>query len=497
MKAKCARPRDEGVPPGTVVFAGPVLAGLDELSAAVPELPCSRQVLGNSRGAAGPDPMPSRVWVVVLDLRSAAGDGAEVIGEALERWPREPFFAIVSKLQTGLLPTVLQVAGVKDLSATLRALVRGARVHRIRGGESGGRRREDGSAAAVGPHGILGESAAIRELRALVVRTAASESTVLITGETGVGKDRVARLVHHLGRRQDGPFVAVNCGAVSPTLLADELFGHEKGAFTDARTSRCGMFQAADGGTLFLDEIGETSPDLRVALLRSGPGAGRAPGGRDREIPVDVRLICDEPARGGSRRSRAAAAGPLLPAGSDQHRVPPLRDRERTSCSWRNTSWSTAWRIGPRGHRRLLDLREEALAGPRLAGNVRELQNCVERAVALAPGPWIGQPIFGSCRRLRWARCCGSSATDAPKVAADATLEGVLAKKVTEALTAAGRQHAGGRRVPPHFPRSAASPDGQTGTQAPVEALTAGTCCSSPAAEHRLRQRLGLDPRGS
>ena len=389
MKAKCARPRDEGVPPGTVVFAGPVLAGLDELSAAVPELPCSRQVLGNSRGAAGPDPMPSRVWVVVLDLRSAAGDGAEVIGEALERWPREPFFAIVSKLQTGLLPTVLQVAGVKDLSATLRALVRGARVHRIRGGESGGRRREDGSAAAVGPHGILGESAAIRELRALVVRTAASESTVLITGETGVGKDRVARLVHHLGRRQDGPFVAVNCGAVSPTLLADELFGHEKGAFTDARTSRCGMFQAADGGTLFLDEIGETSPDLRVALLRNGPGAGRAPGGRDREIPVDVRLIL--------RRTSPWRISSQPGGCPDLYFRLAVINIEFLLCatgSGRPAPGATlpgALRggIGPRGHRRLLDLREEALAGPRLAGNVRELQNCVERAVALAPGPWI------------------------------------------------------------------------------------------------------------
>src|SRR5688500_2436006 len=117
------------------------------------------------------------------------------------------------------------------------------------------------------PWGIVAHSAVMQQVVDLARRVAEVDSTVLITGETGVGKERIARLVHDGSGRSAGPFIAINCGAVTESLLESELFGHARGAFTGASQDRPGLFEAADGGTLLLDEVGEVSPAMQIKLL--------------------------------------------------------------------------------------------------------------------------------------------------------------------------------------------------------------------------------------
>ena len=138
---------------------------------------------------------------------------------------------------------------------------------------------------------IVGHSDSIARLRALVRRVAPTPSTVLIQGESGVGKELVARALHQLSPRAEGPFVAVNCAAISADLIESELFGHVKGAFTGAKDNRNGLFYYAHGGTIFLDEIGETSPAFQVKLLRVLQEGEFRPLGSPRPVTVDVRVI--------------------------------------------------------------------------------------------------------------------------------------------------------------------------------------------------------------
>src|SRR3954471_446950 len=148
--------------------------------------------------------------------------------------------------------------------------------------------------AAVGdepPDGIAGTSPAIRETIDMVHRVADSDATVLITGESGTGKELVARAIHRLSPRREQPFVAVNCAAMPAPLLESELFGHVKGAFTDARAARSGLFVEADGGTLFLDEIGELPIEMQPKLLRALQERKVRPLGGNAEVAFDARIV--------------------------------------------------------------------------------------------------------------------------------------------------------------------------------------------------------------
>ncbi len=138
---------------------------------------------------------------------------------------------------------------------------------------------------------LLGQSPAMRQVYDLLERVADSDASVFLTGETGTGKELVARALHRRGRRSAGPFVAVNCAAMPETLLESELFGHARGAFTDARGARTGLFLQANGGTLFLDEIGDLPASLQPKLLRALQERTVRPVGEDTEVPFDVRLI--------------------------------------------------------------------------------------------------------------------------------------------------------------------------------------------------------------
>ena len=168
-----------------------------------------------------------------------------------------------------------------------------------------------------GYHNVIGVSQKMAELLGFVSKIAASEATtILIQGESGTGKDLIAKAIHYQSRRQDKPFVAINCSAIPETLMEAELFGHERGAFTDAKAMKKGLFEMADGGTLFLDEIGELSPLLQAKLLRVLEDQVIRRVGGVRDMQVDVRVIAASN-RDLERavRDNHVPPGPVLPAG--------------------------------------------------------------------------------------------------------------------------------------------------------------------------------------
>ena len=238
---------------------------------------------------------------------------------------------------------------------------------------------------------ILGRSEAVQQIREMIAQIASTPISVLITGESGAGKDLVAESIHHLSPRQSAPFLTVNCGAIPETLLESELFGHEKGAFTDARTQRQGIFEAADGGTVFLDEIGEMPLSAQVRLLRVLENHEITRLGSTRSIPVDVRIIAAT-----NRELQQAVA-----QGKFRHDlyyrlkvveipVPPLRDHpEDIPILIKHfiQRYGEEHRVPP------IDLDAQAMAllqGYHWPGNVRELKNLIERLMVLSVDRRIG-----------------------------------------------------------------------------------------------------------
>jgi transcriptional regulator with PAS, ATPase and Fis domain len=227
-------------------------------------------------------------------------------------------------------------------------------------------------------------------LMALAARVAPLDSTILISGESGVGKERLARWLHQASMRTRGPFMAVNCGAFTDTILESELFGHARGAFTGAVQDRLGVFEAAAGGTLFLDEVGEVSPAMQVKLLRVIQEREVIRLGETRTRRVDVRLIAatnrdllDEVAQGRFRRDLYYRLRVI-----DLH-VPPLRERldELLGLAHEILAQTTV-----RLRRPVVGYTARALAcllDYPWPGNIRELEHAIERACAVATGPEI------------------------------------------------------------------------------------------------------------
>jgi two-component system response regulator HupR/HoxA len=233
--------------------------------------------------------------------------------------------------------------------------------------------------------GILGSSQALEQTLALVEKVIRTDDGVLLQGPTGSGKELVARAIHYNGRRADGPFVSENCGALSPELLASELFGHRKGAFTGATADRKGLFQTAHGGTLFLDEIGECPQELQVKLLRALDQGEIRPIGDDTPVSVDVRIVAathrdlEKEVEAGNFRAdlyyRLAVFTVPVPSLAERGEDIPLLAEHFLAA--------TAAENG----RDLQGFTAEALAllgAYAFPGNIRELQNEVRRAAALA-----------------------------------------------------------------------------------------------------------------
>ncbi len=237
---------------------------------------------------------------------------------------------------------------------------------------------------------VVGAERGLRRVMDRVDQVAATDAAVLILGETGAGKEVIARAIHERSARRDGPFVRVNCGAVPPDLIDSELFGHEKGSFTGAHTTRRGWFERADGGTLFLDEIGELTPAVQIRLLRVlQDGIVQRIGG-ERDIAVDVRVIAathrDLPGMVQEGRFREdlwyrLAVFPLL--------LPPLRERPQDiPLLAQHFVERAASRLGvPTPRIGEDDL--ERLRAYRWPGNVRELSAVLERAVILGQGQFL------------------------------------------------------------------------------------------------------------
>jgi transcriptional regulator with PAS, ATPase and Fis domain len=239
--------------------------------------------------------------------------------------------------------------------------------------------------AAAKPSGIIGESAALAAALALVERARRSGATVLLTGETGTGKEVLARAIHAGSARGTGPFVALNCAAFPDTLLESELFGHAKGAFTGADRAKDGLMALADGGTLFLDEVGETSTALQAKLLRALQEREVRPVGGTRARRVDVRVIAatnrdlsGEIAHGRFRADLfwRLAVFPI--------RVPPLRERREDVLALARHFLALHGAREGRPGCRLTREAEELLLAHTWPGNVRELENEILRALALS-----------------------------------------------------------------------------------------------------------------
>jgi DNA-binding NtrC family response regulator len=327
------------------------------------------------------------VDAVVTDLRMPGLSGLDLCERIVTRCGDIPVIVFtafgdyetaVQALRVGAYDFLSKPVRLDVLSITIERALNHARLRREV------RRLRDSHENVTLVGNLLGESPAIKVVLDLIERVAPLDSSVIITGESGTGKELVAHALHERSERKGGPFVAMNCAAVPEQLLESELFGHEKGSFTDARTAHVGLFVQANGGTLFLDEIGELPVALQPKLLRAIQERSVRPLGGRRELPFDVRLI-------------AATNRDLVSAMSEgrfredlyfrmnviEIGLPPLRARGNDLLLLAQHFITT---FASRTKREVVGMTPEA-AGHMIhydwPGNVRELANVMERAVAL------------------------------------------------------------------------------------------------------------------
>jgi two-component system response regulator HydG len=318
--------------------------------------------------------------VYVLESRCVAkGDAScHLFARTREEWG-EDRAADLTFFDRNALEESLDIS-LQRVMTTLKAAERKLTEHRRARVEVGGEVPEE-------PYGLVAKSAAMRTFVELALRVAKVDATVLITGESGSGKERVARLLHEESTRAAGPFVALNCGAITETLLESVLFGHPRGAFTGATQDRSGLFEAAHGGTLFLDEVGEISPGMQVKLLRALQEREIRRVGENRNRTVNVRVV-------------AATNRDLLhsvSAGSFRQdlyyrlkvielHLPALRERREDILPLARVLLADAAVRMQRQLEGLAPSVADQLLRYDWPGNVRELENAMERAAALARG---------------------------------------------------------------------------------------------------------------
>lgn len=318
--------------------------------------------------------------LVLTDATMPGMDGLGLVREVHRRWPET---AIVMMTAFGTIPMAVQAIregasefvtkpfDLEALKRTLDATLRGKSTSKPRpGGESP----------------FIAESSAMREVEALVRQVADSRATVMIGGESGVGKEVVARALHRLGSRAEKAFVPVSCAAIPETLLEAELFGHEKGAFTGAVGARTGRFEAADGGTLFLDEVGEIPLSVQAKLLRAVQEREIERLGANRATKVDLRLVTathrDLDAAVADGTFRLDLMYRLRVVEID---IPPLRDRREDLLPLARMFLAQAAEREGRSPLEVGPDAERAMLSHAWPGNVRELENAMERATVLAP----------------------------------------------------------------------------------------------------------------
>jgi DNA-binding NtrC family response regulator len=363
------------------------------------------QVTEAETGAAALERLKDGADLVVLDYRLPDTDGLSVLREMKRSNPDvlvilltavDSVETAVTAMKLGAFHFARKPFNLDEISATvaraldttlLRREVRDLRVN---------------AARPYGLHRIVGDSAAMSELRELVMRVAASPaSTVLLTGESGTGKDLVAKVIHYASDRAPRPFMNITCSALPEQLLESELFGHERGAFTDARNQKRGLLESADGGTVFLDEIGEMLPGLQGKLLRFLEEKSFKRVGGAADVRVDVRVIAatnraldDEVAKGRFRSDLFYRLN-VLPV-----TLPPLRDHADDVPALASHFIEI---FNAEFKKRIAGLTPAAatlLRAHSWPGNVRELRNVLERAMLLCEGYMLDVRDFAAIGRM-------------------------------------------------------------------------------------------------
>jgi DNA-binding NtrC family response regulator len=328
--------------------------------------------------------------LALLDVKLPDGESTELLPELVKEdvpaimiTAHATVESAVEALRAGASDFIEKPFSMDRLEATLRSTLERTRLRR----EVRALRQRSPLAGAV-----VGSSPAMAEVLDLVRKVAPAEtSTVLITGETGSGKGVLARAIHSLSPRADGPFVNVTCSALTETLMESELFGHEKGAFTDARTTKRGLVEVADGGTLFLDEIGELSLAVQSKLLRFIEEKMFRRVGATRDMEVDVRVVAatnrnlEEEVGEGRFREDLYYRLSVLPV-----EVPPLRHRRSDIGPLAAHFLETFNREFGKRVREIDPEALDLLEHHTWPGNVRELRNAIERAVLLTDGATLG-----------------------------------------------------------------------------------------------------------
>ncbi|MFO7651895.1 MAG: sigma-54 dependent transcriptional regulator [bacterium] len=324
--------------------------------------------------------------IVVTDLKLPDGDGLEVLRDVRATRPETPVLVITAFATVPTAVEAMKLGAFDYLTkpfANDRLLALLANALKLRDLSRENLRLRRAVADFWGPGAIIGSSPAMAAVRESVRLAAATDAAVMVLGETGTGKELVARAIHGLGSRAQGPFVAVNCGALPENLVESELFGHRRGAFTGAVADRSGRFVEADTGTLFLDEITEMKPDAQVKLLRVLESREVQPVGATRPVRVDVRIISaanrspqECVAGGGFREDLYYRLNVFAIA------IPPLRERTGDIPELVH-AWLAGHGLGPEAvSREALAL----LAEHDFPGNVRELQNVIESALIMSQG---------------------------------------------------------------------------------------------------------------
>src|SRR5512137_215168 len=329
---------------------------------------------------------PERFDLVLTDMKLPDGDGLEIVDWIQHHRPGVPVAVITAHGNVEAAVRALKLGAFDFISkpldlAALRKLIKSTL--KLRPDDSA---TFDVTQPIVTPSGLrlLGQSKPMQQLRQMIAKVARSQAPVHICGDSGTGKELVARLIHDTGPRRDGPFVPVNCGAIPSELMESELFGHKKGSFTGAVADKEGLIRSAEGGTLFLDEVADLPLHMQVKLLRVIQEKSIRPVGETRETPVDVRILSathrklDEQVKAGRFREdlyyRINVIELRVPALRERlDDVPPLVDMMLDRM---------ASQMGIQ-RPQITDEAMEKLLSYSYPGNVRELENILERAVTL------------------------------------------------------------------------------------------------------------------
>jgi len=376
---------------------------------------------------------------VILDFRLPDGDGLSILNRIRQSDPDLPVVmltahkdaeTIVSAMKAGASDYVTKPFDVSDVSLRLSRVLEGTRSNREF------RRLKEDLARPFGFDSIIGQSEPMLRVKALARKVAESPaSTVLITGESGTGKDLLAKVIHYSSKRAGRAFMNITCSAMPETLLESELFGHERGAFTDARQQKRGLFEIADEGTVFLDEIGEMAPTLQAKLLRVLEDRTFRRLGASADVKVDVRVMAatnrnlEDQVREHKFREDLYYRLNVL-----RIEMPPLRERGGDVVLLAKHYLDLFARDFRRRVRSLSPAAEAALAAYSWPGNVRELRNLIERAVLLAEGDTLEPADFETMHTLHATGTPTEAAAEITLPAEGVNLDDVERRLVTLAL---------------------------------------------------------------